>query len=91
MLTSRPRRTLDELGIEPSAAVQQLQTAVLRQDETLQAPQEPPKSAAPHEPRHSAEDSAAPMLDEFVVDVTQAARDGKPIRLSVAPTNSNRR
>jgi ATP-dependent Clp protease ATP-binding subunit ClpA/DNA-binding winged helix-turn-helix (wHTH) protein len=82
------RRALDELGIEPSAALQRLQKAVLRQDEALQpsrepsepaASPEPRRSAAPPKPRRSAVSSTSrtSMLDDFGLDVTQAARDGK--------------
>jgi len=72
------RRALDELGIEPSAALQQLQRAVLRQDETLQPPEEPSEPMAA--PRHRSvvsSTSRTPTLDEFVRDLTQAAVEGK--------------
>ena len=72
------RGALDELGIEPSAALRQLQKAVLRQDETLQPPREPFDLAAA--PRHRSAVSATsrtPTLDEFVRDLTQAAGEGK--------------
>jgi DNA-binding SARP family transcriptional activator len=72
-------RTLDELGIEPSAVLQQLQKAVLRQDETLQPPREPSEPTVLPERRRSAVSSTSrtPTLDEFVFDLTQAAGVGK--------------
>lgn len=61
----RLRQTLDEdLGIDPSRALRDLETAILRQDATVEAP--PPITAGPSAPPHPVPAQLPPVVAAFV-------------------------
>ena len=61
------RRLVDELGIEPSPALQRLETAILRQDPALEA-QAPPEPRAPKAPPREARKTVTVLFLDVASD-----------------------